>query len=116
VWDAVFPLLNEFARVPVCGLIAHYNATEPPPGPDRTPIIMRAVLTKRLAIRGFIVWDFASQTKDFLRDVGGWLRDGKIKYREDIVDGLENAPQAFIGLLKGKNFGKLVVRVAPEAP
>ena len=115
VWDAVFPLLNEFARIPVCGLIAHYNATEPPPGPDRTPIIMRAVLTKRLTIRGFIVWDFASQTKDFLRDVGGWLRDGKIKYREDIVDGLENAPQAFIGLLKGKNFGKLVVRVAPEA-
>jgi NADPH-dependent curcumin reductase len=115
VWDAVFPLLNDFARIPVCGLIAHYNATEPPPGPDRTPIIMRAVLTKRLTIRGFIVWDFASQTKDFLRDVGGWLRDGKIKYREDIVDGLENAPQAFIGLLKGKNFGKLVVRVAPEA-
>ena len=115
VFDAVLPLLNDFARVPVCGLIAHYNATEPPPGPDRVPVLMRAILVKRLTFRGFIVWDFAAQTKDFLRDMGGWLREGRVKYREDVIDGLENAPQAFIGLLKGKNFGKLVVRVAPEA-
>ena len=74
--------------------------------------MMRNVLTKRLTIRGFIVWDFASQTKEFVTEVGGWLRDGKIKYREDVVEGLENAPRAFIGLLKGKNFGKLLVRVA----
>jgi NADPH-dependent curcumin reductase len=116
VWDAVFPLLNDFARIPVCGLIAHYNATELPLGPDRTPVLMRAVLTKRLTIRGFIVWDFAAQREDFIRDVGNWLREGRIKYREDIVDGIENAPQAFISLLKGENFGKLVVRVAPERP
>ena len=112
VWDAVLPLLNDFARVPVCGLIAHYNATELPAGPDRTPLLMRAVLTKRLTLRGFIVWDFAAEEDDFLREVGGWLRDGRIKHREDIVDGLENAPAAFMGLLKGKNFGKLLVRVA----
>ena len=112
VWDAVFPLLNQFARVPVCGLIAHYNDTELPQGPDRTPALMDAILVKRLTLRGFIVSDFATQTKDFLRDVGGWLRDGKLKYREDVVVGLENAPAAFIGLLKGHNFGKLLVKVA----
>jgi NADPH-dependent curcumin reductase CurA len=114
VWDAVFPLLNDFARIPVCGLIANYNMTEPPPGPDRTPQLFRAVLTKRLTIRGFIVWDFAAQAREFATEVGGWLRDGKIKYREDVIEGLENAPRAFMGLLKGKNFGKLVVRVAPQ--
>jgi hypothetical protein len=112
VWDAVFPLLNDFARVPVCGLIANYNMTELPPGPDRTPQLFRAVLTKRLTIRGFIVWDFQAQAREFAAEVGGWLREGKIKYREDVVEGLENAPQAFMGLLKGKNFGKLLVRVA----
>jgi NADPH-dependent curcumin reductase CurA len=76
---------------------------------------MGAVLRKRLTLRGFIVWDFAAQAKDFYRDMGQWVCEGRIKYREDVVDGLENAPSAFIGLLKGKNFGKLLVRVAePE--
>lgn len=112
VWDAVFPLLNNFARVPVCGLIAYYNATALPEGPDRAPGLMRAVLTKRLRVQGFIVYDFASQTQDFLRDAGGWVRDGMLKYREDIVEGLENAPQALIGLLRGANFGKLLVKVS----
>ena len=114
VWDAVFPLLNDFARIPVCGLIANYNMTELPPGPDRTPQLFRAVLTKRLLIRGFIVWDFGAQAKEFATEVGGWLREGKIKYREDVVEGLENVPAAFMGLLKGKNFGKLLVRVARQ--
>ena len=112
VWDAVLPLLNDFARIPVCGLVAQYNMTELPAGPDRTPVLMRAVLSKRLLIRGFIVWDFGKQEGEFLRDVGGWLAEGKIKYREDIVQGLERAPEAFIGMLKGKNFGKLVVKLA----
>ena len=112
VFDAVLPLLNDFARVPVCGLVANYNLTAPPPGPDRTALLMRNVLTKRLTIRGFIVWDFADQEPDFLRDVGAWLRDGRIKHREDVVEGLERAPEAFIGLLKGRNFGKLLVKVA----
>jgi len=112
VWEAVFPLLNDFARVPVCGLIAHYNEEGAGPGPDRLPMTMRAVLSKRLALRGFIVSDFAAQAGDFRRDVAAWLKAGEIKYREDIVEGLENAPAAFIGLLKGQNFGKLVVKVA----
>ena len=111
VWDAVAPLLNDFARVPVCGLIAQYNMTELPPGPDRTPQLFRQILTKRLTLRGFIVSDFNDQTEDFVRDVAGWLRDGKIKYKEDVVEGLQNAPQAFIGLLEGRNFGKLLVKV-----
>ena len=112
VWDAVLPLLNKFARVPVCGLIAHYNDVAPPPGPDRTSAVMRSVLSNRLTIQGFIVLDFDAQIGDFLRDVSGWLKAGKIKYREDIVHGLEKAPEALIGLLKGRNFGKLLVKVA----
>jgi len=112
VWDAVFPLLNDFSRIPVCGLVAQYNMTELPPGPDRTPVLMRAILSKRLLLRGFIVSDFASQHGEFQREVGAWLRDGRIKYREDVVEGLDNAPQAFIGLLKGKNFGKLLIKVS----
>jgi NADPH-dependent curcumin reductase len=112
VWEAVFPLLNNFARVPVCGLVANYNDTALPEGPDRSGSLMRAILTKRLHIQGFIVSDFAAQTPDFLREASGWIREGKLKYREDIVEGLENAPAAFIGLLNGANFGKLLVKVA----
>ena len=112
VLKTVMPLLNLFARVPVCGLIAHYNATEAPAGPDRTPMMMAAIVTRRLTFRGFIVTDFNSQFGDFLRDMSTWLRERKIKYREDIVEGLENTVTAFQGLLRGKNFGKLLVRVA----
>jgi NADPH-dependent curcumin reductase len=112
VWKAVFPLLNTFARVPVCGLVAHYNEVGPPSGPDRVPETMRAVLSKRLTVRGFMVFDFEAQADDFRRDVAGWLREGKITYKEDVVVGLENAPAAFIGLLKGQNFGKLLVKVS----
>ncbi len=112
VWDAVFPLLNPFARIPVCGLIAQYSATESPDMKYKTSQIFRAVLTKRLTIRGFIVMDFWGRFDDFIRDVPQWIKDGRIKYREDIAEGLENAPQAFMGLLKGKNFGKQLVRVA----
>jgi NADPH-dependent curcumin reductase len=114
VFDAVFPLLNRFARIPVCGLIAWYNATEPPPGPDRTPLLFRGILTKRLTIRGFIVWDFNALEEKFRREVGEWVREGRVRYREDVRDGLENAPQALMGLLEGANFGKLLVRVAPD--
>jgi NADPH-dependent curcumin reductase CurA len=115
VWDAVFPLLNPFARIPVCGLIAQYNAEgDAFPGPDRFPVVMRQVLSKRLLLRGFIQFDFAEQRPAFYKEMAQWIRDGRVKYREDIVDGLENAPQAFIGMLKGKNFGKLIVRVAQD--
>ena len=112
VWDAVFPLLNTFARIPVCGLIANYNATELPEGPDRSPVLMRAILTKRLRVQGFIVFDYNAQLGEFIRDMSGWVREGKVKYKEDIVEGLEHAPEAFIGLLKGANFGKLLVKVS----
>jgi NADPH-dependent curcumin reductase CurA len=111
VFEAVLPLLNDFARVPVCGLVSGYSLTELPDGPDRTPLLMRNILTKRLHLQGFIVWDFAEREGEFLREVGEWLREGRVRHREDIVDGLENAPEAFIGLLRGANFGKLVVKV-----
>jgi NADPH-dependent curcumin reductase CurA len=107
VQRAVWPLLNDFARVPVCGLVAEYNAAAPLPGPD-----LVSVLRKRLTVRGFIVWDFAAREPDFLRDAGDWIRTGRLKYREDVVEGLENAPAAFLGLLQGKNFGKLLVKVS----
>lgn len=111
VFAAVQPLLNPFSRIPVCGLIAQYNATELPPGPDTLPKLMRDILTKRLLFRGFIVSDYHAQRPEFLRDVSGWIREGRVKYREDIVEGLENAVGAFQGLLRGRNFGKLLVRL-----
>ena len=116
VFETVSPLFNDFARIPVCGIISAYNATELPPGPNLTPLLMRDILVKRLTYRGFIVWDFASQEKEALTELANWIKEGKLHYREDIVDGLENAPEAFIGLLEGKNFGKLVVRVSDEVP
>jgi NADPH-dependent curcumin reductase CurA len=115
VWDAVLPLLNDFARVPVCGLIAHYNATELPPGPNQLPQVMHQILVKRLTFRGFIVFDFFSQMPEFLSQMSAWLKEGKIKYREDITDGLEHAATEFIGLLKGKNFGKKLIRIRNDA-
>ena len=107
VQQTVWPLLNDFARIPVCGLIAQYNSRTPMPGPD-----MFSVLRKRLMLRGFIVSDFAAKQGDFLREAGEWVRAGRLKYREDIVDALAQAPVAFLGLLQGKNFGKMLVRVA----
>lgn len=115
VFDAVLPLLNTGARVPVCGLIAQYNATALPEGPDRVPLLMRTLLSKRIRMQGFIIFDdYGHRYPEFAKDMAQWLEQGKIKFREDIVDGLENAPQAFMGLLEGKNFGKLIVRVAPD--
>lgn len=112
VWDAVLPLLNEFARVPVCGLVAHYNDTELPPGPDRSAALMATILSRSLTVRGFIQREFVARYPQFWQEMGDWLREGKIHYREDIVDGLENAPAAFTRMLKGGNFGKLLIRVA----
>lgn len=112
VWDAVFPLLNTFARIPVCGLVAQYNATGDFPGPDRLPVLMREVLSKSLAIRGFIQREFAeAQGPTFRSEMARWIADGSVKYKEDIVERLENAPQALIRLLEGKNFGKLIVKL-----
>jgi len=111
VFDAVLPLLNDFARIPVCGLVAHYNDTALPAGPDRMPMLMSHILTRHLTVRGFIQHDFIALYPQFLREMGGWLSQGKIRYREDIVEGLQNAPRALIGLLRGENFGKVVVKL-----
>jgi NADPH-dependent curcumin reductase CurA len=109
VLKAVLALVNPFARIPLCGLISQYNATEPPPGPN-----MRTVLSNRVTIRGFIVSDHVDRMADFLRDCTGWLRAGRLKYREDVVEGLDNAPRAFIGLLRGQNVGKQLVKVGSD--
>ncbi|MBX9753961.1 MAG: NADP-dependent oxidoreductase [Pseudomonadaceae bacterium] len=115
VFDAVLPLLNTAARIPVCGLIAHYNDTALAQGPDRLALLMRTVLTKRLKIQGFIIFDdYAHRYDEFARDMQQWLANDQINYREDLVEGLENTPHAFIGLLDGKNFGKLVIRVGAD--
>lgn len=113
VFDAVLPLLNVAARVPVCGLIAHYNASALPPGPDRLPLLASTLLAKRIRMQGFIILDhYASGYAAFLKEMGAWVEAGKVMLREDIVDDLEQAPRAFIGLLEGENFGKLVIKVA----
>ena len=112
IWQAVLPLLNKFARIPVSGLIAQYNGVGKGDGTDRLPATMREILLKSLTVRGFINNEFAAEHYPaFLREVGAGIADGRIRYREDIVDGLERAPEAFIGMLEGRNFGKLIVRV-----
>jgi len=112
VLEAVLPLLNMAARIPLCGLISQYNATELPPGPDRSSALLGLILRKRLTVRGFIVFqDFAALYPQFIATVGAWVAAGKICYVEDVVDGLENASSAFVGLLRGENFGKRVIRV-----
>ncbi len=113
VFDAVMPLLNTKARMPVCGLIAQYNATSLPEGPDRLSQLTGLILTKRLKVQGFIIFDdYGHRYGEFAADMNKWVTEGKIKYREQVEVGLENAPQQLIGLLEGKNFGKLVIEVA----
>ena len=113
VFDAVLPLFNAKARIPVCGLIAAYNATALPPGPDRLGLLVGTLLRKRITMQGFIVFDdYGPRWSEFAGAMGEWVREDKVKVREDIVFGLENAPEAFIGLLQGKNFGKLVIQLA----
>ncbi|MPZ21415.1 MAG: zinc-binding dehydrogenase [Luteitalea sp.] len=112
VFDAVLPLLNIGARVPVCGHIAHYNDEPLPVVPDPLPLLMSTLLQKRIRMQGFIILDhYANRFDAFRRDMGEWVGAGRVTLREDLVDGLENAPAAFIGLLEGRNFGKLVVRI-----
>lgn len=116
VFDAVAPRLNTRARIPLCGLISQYNATSLPDGPDRMGWLMGMFLKKRITLRGFIVFDdFGHLYPEFAREMGGWVEAGKIKYREEMIDGLEEAPRAFIGLLRGEAFGKRVIRVGPDA-
>jgi NADPH-dependent curcumin reductase CurA len=114
VFDAILPQLNAGARVPVCGLVSQYNATGLPEGPDRMGWLMGQILRRRISMRGFIVFDdFAPLYPEFSKEMEGWLEEGRIHYREEIIDGLKKAPRALIGLLNGENFGKRVIRVGP---
>ncbi|MBA6293925.1 NADP-dependent oxidoreductase [Colwellia sp. MB3u-70] len=112
VFDAVLPLLNVGARVPVCGLVSQYNATSLPDGPDRLSMLVGTMLVKRIKMQGFIIFDdYADRYDEFAVDMTTWLKEGKVKYKEQVIEGLDNTPEAFMGLLEGKNFGKLVVKV-----
>lgn len=113
IWDTVLPLLNTYARVPVCGLISQYEAhSEAKESTDRLPGTMAQIMGKSLTLRGFIQTEYAdAQLADFLREAGQWIAEGKISYREHVLHGLEKAPDALIGLLKGQNFGKTIVQV-----
>jgi NADPH-dependent curcumin reductase CurA len=110
VLSAVLPLLNNNARIPLCGLISEYNAT----GGRYEDMSLRPLLFRRARLQGFIVSDHPERMPDFLRDCGRWLHEGRLKYREDVVEGLASAPEAFLRLFDGKNFGKLLVRVSPD--
>jgi len=113
VFDVVLPLLNPNARIPLCGLVSQYNATQLPDGPDRMNWLLGQVLSKKILIQGFIIFDsFGHLYPEFAKAMSGWIENGKVKYREEIIDGLEAAPAAFVGLLKGDNFGKRVICVA----
>ena len=109
---AVVPLLNVGARVPLCGLIAWYNLDKLPAGVDRTPALLSTVLRWRIKIQGFIIFDHYQRFPAFYKDMSAWLREGRVRYREEVIEGLEQAPRGLMGLLRGENFGKLVVRVS----
>ncbi len=117
VFDAVLPLLNRRARIPVCGLIAQYNEEELPPGPNRMPLLQMSILANRLLMQGFIISDHyvengVDNRPEWFAALREWSEAGLIHYREDVTDGLENAPVTFIGMLRGENFGKTLIRVA----
>jgi NADPH-dependent curcumin reductase len=107
--EAVLKRINVHARIPLIGLIAHYSDSKPAPGPN-----LQSILVNRALIKGMIIFDHFDRMPDFLRDMSQWLREGKIRCREDIIQELENAPRAFIGLLKGENIGKRIVQVSPD--
>ncbi|RMF91644.1 MAG: NADP-dependent oxidoreductase [Nitrospinota bacterium] len=110
VTDAVLNHLAPYARVVICGQISQYNLEKPDLGPRN----LRALLTNQARMEGFLVFQFANRYQEGIQRIARWIREGKIKYKEDVVEGLENAPRAFIGLFEGKNFGKLLVKVADE--
>ena len=109
VLEAVLKRINVHARIPLVGLISQYNDAKLPPGPN-----LGSILVNRALIQGLIIFDHVDRMPDFMRDMSQWLREGKVKYREDVIQGLENAPRAFIGLLKGENIGKRVIQVSKD--
>jgi NADPH-dependent curcumin reductase len=112
---AVLPLMNQNGRIPVIGTIAWYNLDGPSAEPDHGPQLLRTILVRRLLVQGMIVSDHFSRLRaEFEQAAGAWVKEGRLRYKEDVVVGLENAPEAFMGLLAGRNFGKLLVRVGPD--
>ncbi|MGE6795025.1 MULTISPECIES: NADP-dependent oxidoreductase [Psychrobacter] len=113
VFDAVIPLLNAHARIPVCGLVSQYNATELPDGKDRLGMLMGQVLANRLTIKGFIIFEeYGDHFPEFLKTMSKWVESGDVKTKEYMAEGLDDAPNAFVRMLNGDNFGKTVVKVA----
>lgn len=113
VLEAALPLMNVGARVPLCGLIAWYDGQNVSPGPDRTPALLSTMLVRQIKIQGFVIIDYYERYYgEFLAEMGAWLAQGKLRFTEQVIEGIENAPQAFIDLLRGDNFGKVVVRVS----
>lgn len=108
--DAIYPLTNAFGRVAICGMISEYNLTEP----ERVPRYTRQILTNRLRVTGFIVTDFWNRWPEGMKDMAGWIKDGKLKYREDVEVGIENAPKALLKLFRSENFGKQLVKVGDD--
>ncbi|MEU1685150.1 NADP-dependent oxidoreductase [Micromonospora sp. NPDC005707] len=105
--EAAIGAMNLHGRAAICGMIAQYNATEPPAAPRNLALL----IGKRLTLRGFLVGDHGHLREQFVQEMAGWLRDGRISYDETVVDGIERAPEAFLGLLRGENLGKMLVRV-----
>ncbi|MEO6599800.1 MAG: NADP-dependent oxidoreductase [Polyangiaceae bacterium] len=108
--QAALANMRQFGRIAVCGMIAQYNATEPPPGPSN----LSNIIGLRLTLRGFLVGDHLALHSQFLGDMANWCREGQMKWRETIVNGIENAPSAFVGLFDGEHIGKVLVRVGPD--
>ncbi len=109
----MLPLLNAFARMPVCGVASWYNLAGLPDGPDMAPAIMGAILRMKVKVEGFIIFDSfgPEHYKAFRSDMTAWLEEGRVHYKEQQVEGLENAPSALYDLLQGRNFGKMVVKL-----
>ena len=110
VTDAVLEHINTFARIPICGQISQYNLEEPEPGPRN----IRLLTVHQARMEGFLVFQFADRYEEGRQRIAGWMREGKVRYKEDVVEGLENAPRAFIGMMRGENFGKLLIKVSDE--
>jgi NADPH-dependent curcumin reductase CurA len=106
ILDAVLSQINLGARIVLCGLISQYNATEPVPGPYN----FANILVRRARVEGFIVMDYMNRAQEAMAELGKWLAEGKIKYRVDVVEGIENAPRAINKLFDGSNKGKLIVK------
>ncbi|WP_309604522.1 NADP-dependent oxidoreductase [Phenylobacterium sp.] len=115
VFWAAFNNMKPYGRVLICGLVADYNDGAPPPGPDQAPHLLRMIALKRLVLKGVMVADYWDLRPRFLEEVSGLIRDGRLKSKEYVVQGIENAGRAMIDMLSGRNFGKTVVRIA-DAP